>query len=118
MSQTALFNYGCETLHLYKSFRFITYIENSGINHIKDLILTHLGVSLIDHHVETVYRETIGNFNMKWHMDDRVIVKHKGTNIDSVETFINSKYKLIARQKKIPEFTYIPTDRTSHDSIY
>ena len=108
MSQTALFEYGCKIIDLYKPFRFITFIDTTDIDDIKRLIHEQLGITLYSHQVETVKRETSVNFHMKWHMDDRVIVKRKqNSNSNDLEIIMDSKYKLIPRENKIPEFSAI-----------
>ena len=105
-----LYNYGCMILPTYKPTRFTCKIENISLEHIISIIKQHRTIDLSTYEYEKVERESTQGFSMKWHMDDRVVVKIKKECIlDPTDICINDQYKLSKRNKdkNVPIYSVI-----------
>lgn len=105
-----LYNYGCTILPTYKPVRFTCKLDDISLEHIYSTIKQHRGIDLSAYEYEKVERESGEGFSMKWHMDDRVVVKlKKECKVDPEDLLINEHYKVSRRNKdkNLPSYSVI-----------
>lgn len=110
MASTVLYHYGCTILPHVKPIRFTYTLDDISLDHIFSTVLQHRNIDLSDFIYEKVERESTEGFSMKWHMDDRVVVKlKKECEIVPEDVLIHEDYKVSKRNKdkNLPSYSAV-----------
>jgi hypothetical protein len=104
-----LYEYGWTVVDTYSSYRIIDILPHASIEDIIQFIHDKKGISLATYHIEIIHRETTRRFNMKWHIDDHVLVRRKKKDeiVAKHEIVLSKQVKLVPRTECPPEFSIL-----------
>lgn len=109
MAQTALYQYGMSHVQDYKSIRTILSIELNETESITGQFISflqqHVPLHPDQYRYEIVERSSEKGFAMKWHIDDKIVVK-RPYNPDT-DISISNTYQLCNRSTDTPVYSSI-----------
>jgi hypothetical protein len=107
---TVLYHYGCTILPRVKPIRLTCTLDDISLDTIFSTVKLLRNIDLSVYEYVKVERESTEGFSMKWHMDDRVLIKlKKECEVDPTDVLIHEDYKVTKRNKdkNLPSYSVI-----------